>query len=551
MLGQSVSLWSKIKTDIKTAVSRLFDKRRVLTTGDGVVTVEDDQGNIATIPQLRGSLVQPGDDVLVLRALNSEIVLGPISTPGVAADTGVPPHEHTGPATFSTRLGTGAEASHPNATAIGVRAKAGLISTAVGNDANAEKTGSVVVGQFSGAGNEFSTAIGQFAYANGKRSFVVGQGAFTNVDDRGVLRANEVVIDRSDGVTGATRIGVRDSSGNVHWIGVTNSNITFDGNPVSGGGSGSVDWDDITNKPSTFPPSSHQHNASAIIAGTLDADRIPNLAISKITNLQTSLDDKVSKSAGGTQNITGSLNLSGAIGATGGIINGIIINGDPNNSWPWGEAYLNSPTITDVYGAPKWDGDTGLGISHINGLQSALNGKVNTGDFTAYQTAHAAVHSTLGTLVDSKQQKVIFKRTTRSGTANAAAAWTLGQGTTFSSAVTNITTGDGYDPSKAYFVVMNAEIYCTTTSGNEVAIAPKREDLSSAGIAGFTRALSSFTGEQRISSSWAFYLAPNGLPGGNGVPANNLRCQIQMWASATTGVSIRDGETSILMIPLS
>src|SRR5690606_2527261 len=184
MLGQSVSLWSKIKTDIKTAVSRLFDKRRVLTTGDGVVTVEDDQGNIATIPQLRGSLVQPGDDVLVLRALNSEIVLGPISTPGVAADAGVPPHEHTGPATFSTRLGTGAEASYVNATALGARAKANHSAVAVGNDAMADYIGTVVVGQFSGARNEYAIAIGQFAFADGKRSWAIGQGAYTDVDDR-------------------------------------------------------------------------------------------------------------------------------------------------------------------------------------------------------------------------------------------------------------------------------------------------------------------------------------------------------------------------------
>src|SRR5690606_4491625 len=162
-------------------------------------------------------------------------------------DAGVPPHEHTGPATFSTRLGTGAEASYVNATAIGARAKANHSAVAVGNDAMADYIGTVVVGQFSGARNEYAIAIGQFAFADGKRSWAIGQGAYTDVDDRGVLRANEVLITRSDGTTGATRLGMRDSSGNVHWIGVTNSNITFDGNPVSGGGGGSVDWDDITN----------------------------------------------------------------------------------------------------------------------------------------------------------------------------------------------------------------------------------------------------------------------------------------------------------------
>src|SRR5690606_36464930 len=37
-----------------------------------------------------------------------------------------------------------------------------------------------------------------------------------------------------------------------------------------------------------------------------------------------------------------------------------------------------SPIITDNYGAPQWQGDTGVGIVNINGLQSALDGKAST-----------------------------------------------------------------------------------------------------------------------------------------------------------------------------
>ncbi|MMZ52644.1 hypothetical protein D1872_144200 [compost metagenome] len=67
---------------------------------------------------------------------------------------------------------------------------------------------------------------------------------------------------------------------------------------LSGGGSGptTVAWADVTGKPTTFPPATHTHNASDINAGTLNEARIPALAISKITNLQTTLDGKLTAS---------------------------------------------------------------------------------------------------------------------------------------------------------------------------------------------------------------------------------------------------------------
>lgn len=51
-------------------------------------------------------------------------------------------------------------------------------------------------------------------------------------------------------------------------------------------------WNLIDGKPTTFTPTQHLHNASDINSGTLADARIPNLAISKITNLQTILDGK-------------------------------------------------------------------------------------------------------------------------------------------------------------------------------------------------------------------------------------------------------------------
>lgn len=54
-----------------------------------------------------------------------------------------------------------------------------------------------------------------------------------------------------------------------------------------------VTWEDIVDKPEEFIPSAHTHNASDIIAGILDIARIPNLSISKISNLQDELDNKL------------------------------------------------------------------------------------------------------------------------------------------------------------------------------------------------------------------------------------------------------------------
>ncbi|KAF1690914.1 tail fiber domain-containing protein [Pseudoxanthomonas taiwanensis] len=51
-------------------------------------------------------------------------------------------------------------------------------------------------------------------------------------------------------------------------------------------------WTDITGTPTAFPPAAHTHAAADIISGTLNADRIPTLAISKVAGLQGALDGK-------------------------------------------------------------------------------------------------------------------------------------------------------------------------------------------------------------------------------------------------------------------
>lgn len=59
-------------------------------------------------------------------------------------------------------------------------------------------------------------------------------------------------------------------------------------------------WGSLTGKPSTFTPSAHTHDASDIVSGTLADARIPSLAISKTTGLQTALDGKFPNPAGTT-----------------------------------------------------------------------------------------------------------------------------------------------------------------------------------------------------------------------------------------------------------
>lgn len=58
------------------------------------------------------------------------------------------------------------------------------------------------------------------------------------------------------------------------------------------------DWADITGKPTEFTPEAHTHAAGDVVSGVLDDSRVPALAISKTTGLQSALDAKFNTPAG-------------------------------------------------------------------------------------------------------------------------------------------------------------------------------------------------------------------------------------------------------------
>lgn len=90
-------------------------------------------------------------------------------------------------------------------------------------------------------------------------------------------------------------VGFRDANGN--WVPVRADNPL----PTSGGGStgptvtsvNAQTGDVVLDAASVgAAPASHTHAAADVTSGTFSTARIPNLAISKVTNLQTSLDAK-------------------------------------------------------------------------------------------------------------------------------------------------------------------------------------------------------------------------------------------------------------------
>lgn len=122
----------------------------------------------------------------------------------------------------------------------------------------------------------------------------------------------------------------------------SNGNTAYGwGNHASAGyltSASNVSWSKLTGVPSTFTPSVHNHAASDVTSGTFATARIPSLAISKITGLQTALDGKQEASSAyntGNANLSSvdwtckALAMNGALtGATTGSFSGGVSTGD-------------------------------------------------------------------------------------------------------------------------------------------------------------------------------------------------------------------------------
>ncbi|MFN3558947.1 MAG: hypothetical protein ACK4UQ_06630 [Brevundimonas sp.] len=59
-------------------------------------------------------------------------------------------------------------------------------------------------------------------------------------------------------------------------------------------------WTNVGGKPSTFAPSAHSHDAADVVSGTLADARIPTIAISKTSGLQSALDAKLASTTAST-----------------------------------------------------------------------------------------------------------------------------------------------------------------------------------------------------------------------------------------------------------
>ena len=163
--------------------------------------------------------------------------------------------------------------------------------------------------------------------------------------------------------------------------------------PLPNEGSGSSDWNDITNKPSTFPPSAHTH------------------PISEVTNLQTTLDNKVDKVIGkqlSTEDYT-----TAEKNKLAGIQSGAEVNVNADWNAISGDAHiLNKPsTFTPSTHTHE--------ISDINNLQVSLENKLDkptsdgtylvkkTGDIISYEIFYSVDLSNYYTKTETYSQTEI------------------------------------------------------------------------------------------------------------------------------------------------
>ena len=167
------------------------------------------------------SPVLPAAVLSYMRSRPSEAAGGDTDHPGSGSNSTVIGVSATATATEATALGYSADATGASSVAIGTQTTASAGSAvAIGPLANATTVGAVAVGdsaQATGAqaaafgyvaqasGNQ-STALGNQSNASGLRTTVIGKSATCSVDDRCLIRNDDLELVRSSGSGAATSI---------------------------------------------------------------------------------------------------------------------------------------------------------------------------------------------------------------------------------------------------------------------------------------------------------------------------------------------------------
>lgn len=272
----ATALWARVTADIRSAIAAFTDRKQVVERDGNQVIVSsyDPKAQVhKRIAKLRGLPVDPGDDVLTIQLGGKEIAIGALLKPGEVdmadyiqgfdgdGESQFAAHADHRHALSGNGVGLGPSVSgsganpvaiglssyaHQNSVAIGQAAIAGdqenanitciaigyqtvatgSIATAIGRQALANNTqtiaighnvqatasGAVAIGSGAIASGAGALAVGFGASATGIRGWTIGYNKANTTADRGMLVANSVLIERSNG-SGATQLIMRDSGG--------------------------------------------------------------------------------------------------------------------------------------------------------------------------------------------------------------------------------------------------------------------------------------------------------------------------------------------------
>ena len=181
-----------------------------------------------------------------------------------------------------------------------------------------------------------------------------GDSVATQTENGLMSAADKTKLDGLGGVATQSANGLmsKEDKTKLDKFGEADGALTFNGQPVGGGTADSVAWENVTGKPSTFPPSTHQH------------------AISDVTGLQDVLGGVATQTENGLMSAADKVKLDGLGGAATQSANGLMSAADK----------------------VKLDGLGGVATQTENGLMSAAD-KVNLDVLVQAQIGSIALFS--------------------------------------------------------------------------------------------------------------------------------------------------------------